>query len=90
MSVLKKHVSISDNDKEKEDGEQGNLFNKILRLKTGEALIFAPTAILETSAVSGKMAGRGEMDWKTAADELIRVRIRKRVTWDGGASIVCV
>ena len=30
------------------------------------------------------------MDWKTAADELIRVRIRKRVTWDGGASIVCV
>jgi hypothetical protein len=82
LNVLKKHISISEVD----GGDQGNerLFNKIVRLKTGEALIFAP------SAISGTVDNAGERAWTAAADELLRVRVRKRVTWDGGRSVVCV
>jgi hypothetical protein len=91
MSVLKKHVSISEDDEAKGNGASASLFDKILRLKTGEALIFAPSAIVGTTpGDSEDMPGGGGRDWQTAADELIRVRVRKRVTWDGGASIVCV
>lgn len=89
MNVLKKHVSFPDADKV--TGAEGGLFNKILRLKTGEALVFAPSAIVRRPTKNeDDEGGDVEQDWTTAANELIRVRVRKRVTWDGGASIVCV
>ena len=39
MNVLKKHISILENSKA--NYSEGSLFNQILRLKTGEALVFA-------------------------------------------------
>jgi hypothetical protein len=88
MSVLKKHVSIPENGKN--NGERGSVFNQILRLKTGEAFVFAPSAIIEVSTNDEEMEDDGDQELKMAADELFKVRMRKRVTWDGGASIVCV
>jgi hypothetical protein len=86
LSVLRKHVPIPEDEKTKEEDGEGTLFNKILTLKTGEALVFAPSAVMATSCGEGE---RGA-DWRTAADQLMGVRMRKRVTWDGGRSIVCV
>jgi hypothetical protein len=88
MNVLKQHVSFSEGSKSNDS--EGSLLNQILRLKTGEALVFAPSAILGLSTGDDEASGDGEQNWSTAANELIRARMRKRVTWDGGASILCV
>jgi len=68
-----------------EEGDRGNklgLLREIMMLKTGEALVFAPSAIF---GARDKVQG-----WRTGADKLLKMRMRKRVTWDGGRSIVCI
>lgn len=90
MRVLSQHVSITEHDTDNKNDAGGSLFHKILRLKTGEALIFAPSAVLGRCTNKDETSESGEQAWDTAADKLIRVRVRKRVTWDGGASVVCV
>ena len=76
---LKTHISISSGSTEGEDEKY--LFREIVNLRTGEALIYAPTAVLGID-LTGKPI--------KATEELLKVSIRKRVTWDGGQSIVCV
>ena len=79
FDVLKRHLPVFDR-----DGDKSNkvaLQKKILRLKTGEALIFAPSAIF------GASGDAGERGFDT--DTLFSMRMRKRVTWDGGKSILC-
>ncbi len=98
------------------------LFRQILSLQTGEALIFAPSAVVARSrgangggggggngndvgdegiSVGGSLVGgyAGYVGDGTAQaagaaavvmDRLLKVRIRKRLTWDGGHSVVCV
>jgi hypothetical protein len=58
------------------------LLREIMRLKTGEALVFAPSAIFGAGCEVGER--------RNGTDDLLKVRIRKRVTWDGGRSILCV
>lgn len=80
LDVLRRHILVSD--KEGDGGNKVGLLREIMRLKTGEALVFAPSAAL---------AGKGEVGERGSdAGELLRMRMRKRVTWDGGRSIVCV
>jgi hypothetical protein len=81
LSVLRRHVSISEGDAS-DGGTEGRLFKKILNLKTGEALVFAPSAVVKTGDQPG--------DLGVAPQDLLKVRVRKRVTWDGGRSMVCV
>ncbi len=80
LDVLQKHIPVGD-----DEGDRGNktkLLREIMRLKTGEALVFAPSAIFGANAHAG--------GWRIGADELLKMRMRKRVTWDGGRSIVCI
>jgi len=79
LRALKTHISISSSSTEGEDEKY--LFRKIVNLRTGEALIYAPTAVLGKDP-TGKLT--------KATEELLKVSIRKRVTWDGGQSRVCV
>jgi hypothetical protein len=88
MNVLKKQISVLKNDKANDS--ENSICNQILRLKTGEALVFASSAVVRPSAINDEMTEAGEQNWTTAAKKLIHTRIRKWVTWDGGASIVCV
>lgn len=80
LDVLRRHILVSD-----EDGDRGNrlgLLREIMRLRTGEALVFAPSAICEArDDAGGRTMGVGD---------LIRMRMRKRVTWDGGRSVICI
>ncbi|KUJ23879.1 uncharacterized protein LY89DRAFT_776094 [Mollisia scopiformis] len=80
LDVLQKHILFLDKDGEK-DSKFG-LLRDIMSLRTGEALVFAPTARIRPSDEAG---GRG-----VDADALFKMRMRKRVTWDGGRSICCV
>jgi hypothetical protein len=72
-SALKKHINAMDNDKD--------ILRQIECLRTGEALIYAPAAVL----------GKGE-DGQIikAPGRLLNVNIRMRITRDGGESIMAV
>lgn len=81
LSVLRQHISVSEEDTRNGRGN-ASLFKTILNLRTGEALVFAPSAVVTTGS---HPAERG-----VTSQELLKVRVRKRVTWDGGRSMVCV
>ncbi len=80
LEVLRKHILISDENEDR--GNKVGLLREIMRFRTGEALVFAPSAILGANDRTG--------EWEVGADKLLRMRMRKRVTWDGGRSIVCI
>lgn len=79
LSVLRRHISIPD--KDSNDGnDQGGLYKQIVGLKTGEALVFAPSTVMGTSDGSEE----------SEPFRLLRVKVRRRITWDGGISMVSV
>lgn len=70
------------------------IFSKIVSLKVGEALVFAPSAaigvkkpnIKEEEESSGETATRGTI--QRLEHNVLKIRIRNRVTSDGGRSIM--
>ena len=71
------------------------LFSRIVGLRVGEALMFAPTAIIgvkKGAGVGGSGGGSVEVlnNVKRLAHGVLKVRIRKRTTADGGRSIMAV
>jgi DNA helicase HerA-like ATPase len=80
FSVLRRHISIVNEQGTTDSADE--LFGAILNLRTGEAMVFAPSAIVqkrEGAQGLGKLNG-----------ELLKMRMRKRLSWDSGRSIVCV
>ena len=65
-----------------------DLFSKIISLRTGEALLFAPTAAIgvTTTGLTGAHAEKDKII--RLGHGVLKVRIRKRVTADGGMSIM--
>ncbi|KAK5994490.1 hypothetical protein PT974_04967 [Cladobotryum mycophilum] len=58
------------------------LFSKIVNLRTGEALVFAPNAVIgRTDQLTGSRLVR-------LGDSVMKVLVRRRVTADGGGSIM--
>lgn len=70
FNVMKKHVSVSTD----VDGDMV-LYNRIMGLRVGEALMFAPSAVVGGARLGG---------------DSLKVKVRKRITWDGGKSILSV
>lgn len=94
--------------------DSGNLFDQIVKLKTGEALLFCPTAAVDvatddTGEINGNrsasevdmtgdipsiaqppspVSGRSEKRVKELGSRYIRMKIRNRITTDGGRSIL--
>ena len=56
-----------------------SIFAEIVDLEPGEALIFSPSAMLEL--VQGEISGKLGMGW-------LKVQVRRRLTEDGGRSIL--
>lgn len=76
FSVLRKHIPTPD----KED-EAMKIFDRIIDLRVGESLVFAPLGVMSyVDATTPTKLG----------SSLLRVKVRKRLTKDGGKSIVCV
>ncbi|GAB1312379.1 Zona occludens toxin N-terminal domain-containing protein [Madurella fahalii] len=70
------------------DADPGlELFSRIVDLRVGEALLFAPSAVV---GVKKRKAGDARLggDVKRLAHGVLKVRIRNRTTEDGGASIM--
>jgi len=77
FNVVRKHVSIAETDK----AGLENLFGRIVTLRPGEALLFAPSTILTKR-------GRNGDTFVQLSSQLLKVKIRKRLTWDGGKSLL--
>ncbi|KAH3998766.1 hypothetical protein HBI38_094290 [Parastagonospora nodorum] len=72
-SALKKHINAMENDEE--------ILRQIESLETGEALVYAPNAVMgkEEDGTLIKLPG-----------QLLKLNIRKRITKDGGESIMAI
>lgn len=119
FQAIKKHIAgatmVSTGSKSSSENDQ--LFHQIVQLKTGEALVFCPTALLDAvwsesptrgspnSPQSSEVDGNDEAEESYETDEssdsgvqvspqsvsqlgpgCFRLRVRKRVTVDGGRS----
>ncbi|KAL5357109.1 hypothetical protein BJX96DRAFT_143917 [Aspergillus floccosus] len=77
--TIQKHVPVDS----KRDGPEADASHGLYRissLRTGEALIYAPSACLLNE-------NNEEIDTKHG---IFKMTIRKRITWDGGRTIVCI
>ncbi|RYP83080.1 hypothetical protein DL769_001465 [Monosporascus sp. CRB-8-3] len=81
--VLKKHLAGAD---KQDPGSRNSLFRTIVGLRTGQALLFCPTAQMDV--VDGSPGGGGARWVRSLNDGYVNIRIRKRLTMDGGKSIM--
>ena len=79
FSALHKHILLPA-PKLYQDNTSGML-RDIMKLKTGEAILLAPSTLFTT---------RDDGEPTKDAEALSRIRIRRRITWNGGKSVVCV
>jgi len=78
FTVLRKHLAGLSRDDSDQKAYCENLFSQIVELKTGEALLFCPSALVTTGITGHGKLGNGAM----------KIRVRQRVTEDGGKSIM--
>ncbi|QPC69173.1 hypothetical protein HYE67_011404 [Fusarium culmorum] len=77
FNVLQKHLAGV-------DSHAFDLMAHIVELKTGEALLFCPSAL---ASVSERHVS-GQVIFRRLANSRLKVRVRQRVTADGGKSIM--
>ncbi|CAJ2511286.1 Uu.00g069110.m01.CDS01 [Anthostomella pinea] len=71
-----------------QDNPMLEMMSHIVQLKTGEALIFAPSAIVGLERKGGREGTKDVVVPKRLDHAVMRVRIRARLTADGGRSIM--
>ena len=76
FGVLRRHI-LMEEEKTNPDG----LFRRILNLRVGEALLFAPSALI---------CRENRRKPERLGSDILQIKVRRRVTWDGGKSIVCM
>jgi hypothetical protein len=100
--VLEGHLAAALIGKRKESRKQEedsgyqrvDLFDQIVNLGTGEALVFCPTALLDVVPSDGVIISRKAAPVEEVVQELgarhVKIKIRNRLTTDGGRSILSV
>ena len=84
--TLKGHLAgVSDDRGEERNVE--HIWKTIVELEAGEALLFSPAAILDTKQKDTTNGDRGQEIVKLGMD-YVKIRVRKRLTVDGGKSIL--
>lgn len=83
---LKKIITAYSERQSQESRETKNnlasLFSRIVHLQVGEALLFCPSAIIESSVKDG------HVNYNHLGANHLGVRIRSRLTLDGGRSVI--
>ena len=76
------HVAARDESSNSDEKTQ-SLFDQIVELGVGEALIFSPSAIVGASGPGG-----GRITFTRLGSGRVHVKIRQRLTCDGGKSVI--
>jgi hypothetical protein len=67
-----------------------DLFSRIVALRTGEALLFAPSAVTGIRRKVARENGTSEHEIVRLGHGVLKVRVRQRVTQDGGKSKMAI
>lgn len=74
----------SDADEEENDEEEeASIFDRIVDLHVGEALLFSPTAIIRAPK-----GAHGNQDVQRLGAGYLKIKVRSRLTEDGGKSVL--
>jgi hypothetical protein len=74
-----------------------SMFSKIVSLRTGEALVFCPNACLDVETEGDDQddrmglsagGGSGSLEFRELGSRYIKMKMRNRITADGGRSIL--
>ncbi|ERF73939.1 hypothetical protein EPUS_05362 [Endocarpon pusillum Z07020] len=87
FETLKKHLAGARSTGSNDSSSVSDIFRTIVGLQTGEALLFSPTALLDIG-VQDLTRPFARRPLEKLTDSYIKLRIRKRVTTDGGKSIM--
>ncbi|TID22995.1 Mannosyl-oligosaccharide alpha-1-2-mannosidase [Venturia nashicola] len=87
--TLRKHLAgTSLGEKKNESGLE--IFREIVGLRTGEALVFCPKAMLDTVTENPDQLLTATTSIRELQSAYVKMQVRKRVTADGGKSIMAV
>lgn len=84
FEILKGHLAGVGLAKAQSERAVAKIFSQIVGLKTGEALLFSPSAMLDVREVEDT----GRYLVQELRERYVKMRVRKRVTADGGRSIM--
>ncbi len=87
LQALKTHLAGISNNDESSQRDVSEIFKEIVNLEAGQALLFSPSAILDTV---NDQEGDGYINLrpKKLGLRYVKLRVRKRLTADGGRSIL--
>ena len=87
FETLKKHLAGAVVTGSNKPSSVTDIFHTIVALRTGEALVFSPAALLDVG-VQDLTSPSSKLPLVRLEDSFIKLRIRKRLTADGGKSIM--
>ena len=101
FKTIKAHLAAASMERENTSHDGNSIFSQIVRLNTGEALLFAPSALLdlveemETLGTDdkGKASSSSSLSsrrFPKLGTSYLHVRIRRRLTFDGGRSVMAI
>ncbi|SPO05446.1 uncharacterized protein DNG_08133 [Cephalotrichum gorgonifer] len=93
MKALRDHLAggVEERRSGKKAGvEVADHFDRIVKLRVGEALMFAPNAAVSLAVEKGAGASGGVADMRVRrlGHEVLKILIRERITTDGGGTIM--
>ncbi|EKD20009.1 hypothetical protein MBM_01961 [Drepanopeziza brunnea f. sp. 'multigermtubi' MB_m1] len=90
LRCLRSHIAALDNDEGLTNNPKlqlANIFNQIVKLTVGQALLFAPSAVIDVELPESGESKRG---LNRLGIQYLRIKIRDRVTTDGGRSVMAL
>ena len=89
LRELRKHIASLDHDEDNPENSNIRLmkiFNEIVKLRVGEAFLFAPSAIIGVEMKQNE-SGSEETEMQRLGNGYLKMKVRARVTADGGRSV---
>ena len=86
LQALKTHLAGVSNEDESSGRDIKEIFRTIVNLEAGQALVFSPSAILDL-ANDQKESDYVKLKAKRLGLQYVKMRVRQRLTADGGRSI---
>ncbi|KAL8936316.1 MAG: hypothetical protein Q9216_004996 [Gyalolechia sp. 2 TL-2023] len=90
LQTLKAHLAgVSDLSEENSQRNIGKIFRMIVNLQAGQTLLFSPSALLELAESESTTSGH-PLNMQKLGLRCLKMKVRKRLTEDGGRSILAV
>lgn len=84
LAALKSHLAGVSSEGESSKRDVGEIFRQIVNLDAGQALLFSPSAMLGVDGYSDHQ----HLSMKKLGTGYVKMRVRQRLTTDGGRSIL--